>query len=50
MYVQTLEDPDLPTITETQGQLLASQLVLNALLDEFSNIDSIYISYKATIR
>ena len=32
------------------NQLLASQLVLNALLDEFSNIDYIYESYKPTIR
>ena len=31
-------------------QLLASQLVLNALLDEFSNMDGIYESYKPTIR
>ena len=32
-----------------QGQLLAFQLVLSALLDEFPNIDSIYESYKPTI-
>ena len=31
------------------GHLLASQLVLSALLDEFSNTDSIYITYKPTI-
>ena len=30
--------------------MLASQLVLNALLDKFSNIENIYESYKPTIR
>ena len=30
--------------------MLSSQLVLNALLDEFSNIDKIYKSYKPTIK
>ena len=33
-----------------QDQLLASQLVVNALLDEFANIDNIYESYKPTIK
>ena len=32
-----------------QDQLLASQLVPNALLDEFSNIDNIYESCRPTI-
>ena len=32
-----------------QGQVLASHFVLNAFLDEFSNIDSIYKSYNPTI-
>ena len=36
-------------LVKLQGQLLASHFVLNALLDEFSNIDSIYESYKPTI-
>ena len=33
-----------------QGQLLASHFVLNALLDEFFNMDSIYESNKPTIQ
>ena len=33
-------------LVKLQDQPLASQLVLNALLDEFSNIDNIYESYK----
>ena len=33
-------------LLKLQGQLLASQLVLNVLLEEFSNIESIYESYK----
>ena len=37
-------------LVKFQDQLLASQLVLNALLDEFSNTDSIYGSCKPTIR
>ena len=36
-------------LVKLHGQPLASQLVLNAVLDEFSNIDNIYISYKPTI-
>ena len=36
-------------LVKLQGQLLASQLVLSALLGEFSNIDSIYESYRPTI-
>ena len=36
-------------LVKHQDQLLASQLVLNALLDEFSNTNSIYESYKPTI-
>ena len=36
-------------LVKLQGQLLASHFVLNALLDEFSNINSIYKSYKPTI-
>ena len=35
-------------LVKLQGQELASQLALNALLDELSNIDSIYESYKPT--
>ena len=30
--------------------MLASQLVLSALLDKFSNIDNIYASYKPIIK
>ena len=37
-------------LVKLQDQLLASQLVLNALLDEFSNIDNIYESYKPTMK
>ena len=37
-------------LVKYQYQLLASQLVLNALLDEFSNIDNIYESYRPTIQ
>ena len=33
-----------------QDQLLASQLAVNALLDEFAYIDSIYESYNPTIK
>ena len=36
-------------LVKLQDQLLASQLVVNTLLDEFSNIDNIYESYKPTI-
>ena len=37
-------------LMKLQDQLLASQLVLNTLLDGFSNRDNIYESYKYTIR
>ena len=37
-------------LVQLQGQSLASQLVLNVLLDEFSNIDNIVESYKPCIR
>ena len=37
-------------LVKLQDQLLASQLVVNALLDEFVNIDNIYESYKPTIK
>ena len=37
-------------LVKLQDQPLASQLVLSAPLDEFSNIDSIYELYKPTIR
>ena len=37
-------------LVKLQDQLLASQLVLNALLDEFSNVDNIYEPYKPTMR
>ena len=36
-------------LMKLQDELLAFQLVLNAFLDEFSNIDSIYEPYKSTI-
>ena len=36
-------------LVKLQDQKLASQLVLNALLVEFSSIDSIYESYRPTI-
>ena len=37
-------------LVKLQDQLLASHFILNALLDDFSNIDSIYKSYKPTIQ
>ena len=37
-------------LVKLQDQPLASQLVINALLDKFSNIVNIYESYKPTIR
>ena len=37
-------------LVKLQDQLLASQLVLSALLDEFSNTDIIYESYRCTIQ
>ena len=37
-------------LVKLQDQTLASHLVVNALLDEVANIDSIYESYKATIK
>ena len=37
-------------LMKLQGKPLAFQLVLNALLDEFSSINSIYISHKPTIQ
>ena len=37
-------------LVNLQDQLLASQLVVNALLDEFANIDNIHESYKPTIK
>ena len=37
-------------LVKLQDQLLASQLVVSALLDEFANIDNIYESYKPTIK
>ena len=37
-------------LVKLQDQLLASQLVLKALLNEFSNMDSYYESYKPTIQ
>ena len=37
-------------LVKLQGQLLESHFVLNALLDEFSNFDGIYKSYKPTIQ
>ena len=36
-------------LVKLQGQALTSHFVLNTLLDEFSNMDSIYGSYKPTI-
>ena len=33
-----------------QDQLLASQLVVNALMDKFANIDKIYESYRPNIK
>ena len=50
MYVQLSEDLSSPTTREIQCQLLDSHFVLKALLDEFSNIDSIYESYMPTIQ
>ena len=46
-HQKTLTHPLLPKL---QGQLLALHFVFNALLDELSNIDSIYKSYKPAIR
>ena len=37
-------------LVKLQDQLLASQLVVNALLDEFANMDSIYESYKPIMK
>ena len=37
-------------LAKLQDQPLASQLILNALLHEFSNIDSSYETYKPVIR
>ena len=37
-------------LVKLQDQALASQLVLNALLDEFSNIENMYESYMPTIQ
>ena len=37
-------------LVKLQNQQLASQLVVNALLDEFANIDNIYESYRPTIK
>ena len=37
-------------LVKLQDQPLASQLVVNDLLDEFANIDNIYESYKPTIK
>ena len=37
---------DHQLLVKLQDQLLASQPILNALLDEFSNLDIIYESYK----
>ena len=36
-------------LVKLQRKLLASQLVLSVLLDEFFNIDNIYESYRSTI-
>ena len=36
-------------LVKLQDQLLASQLLLNALLDEFSNTDSIHESHRPII-
>ena len=35
-------------LVKLQNQLLASQLVVNALMDESANIDNIYESYRPT--
>ena len=45
LNIQLSEDLSSPTTSELQGQLLASNFVLNAFLNEFYNIDSIYKSY-----
>ena len=37
-------------LLKLQDQLFALHFALNALLDEFYNIDSIYKSYKSTIQ
>ena len=37
-------------LVKSKDQLLASQLVVNALLDEFANTDNIYESYKPAIK
>ena len=37
-------------MVKLQDQLLASQLVVNVLMDEFANIDNIYESYRPTIK
>ena len=50
MYVQLTEDLSSSTACKTLRPMLASQLVVSALLDEFANIDNIYESYKPTIK
>ena len=45
---QKIPAPQL--LVTLQDQLLASQLVVKTLLDEFANIDNIYESYKPTIK
>ena len=37
-------------LVKLQDQLLASQLVVSALLDEFAKIDNIYEPYKTTLK
>ena len=44
MHVQLTENPSSSTAGETAGPMLASLLVINALMDEFTNIDNIYES------
>ena len=50
MHIQPSENLSSSVLVKLQGQLPTSQLVINALLDEFANIDDIYEFYKPTIK
>ena len=50
MYVQPLEDLGSPITNETPRLTANISTLLNAFLDDISNVDNLYESYKPAIR
>ena len=50
MFIQQQKTLAHQLLVKLQDQPLASQLVVNALMDGFTNTDNIYDSYRPTIK